>query len=237
MNKSALKSVNRIFWNMYATAYDDISRYYVPYMELADRIEKSFENIAAPLRVLDAGCGTGAMSLRLAGKNFAMDSVDLSEVMLSVLKKKIKKSGIKNVAAGMADLNRSLEFADSSFGAVVNVHSLFMLENIFFTLSEFDRVLCGGGRLVIAHHRPISIAKVLACVFRQEGVIKGMLSMLRLGRVGFFNLFLGKMHRGVYGDIPAGRIIEFLKERGYALLSHDELYNGFDELLILQKQK
>jgi SAM-dependent methyltransferase len=235
MNGTAMKSVNRIFWDMYATAYDDISRYYAPYMELADNIEKSFDAVAAPARVLDAGCGTGALSLRLAKKSFVLDSIDLSEVMLSVLKKKIKRGNIKNVTTARADLNRRLEFADKSFGAVVNVHSLFMLEDIFFTLSEFDRVLSHGGQLVIAHHRPISIAKVLGCVFRQEGALKGLVSMLRLSRVGFFNLFLGKMHRGVYGDIPAERIIEFLTGRGYVLLAHAELYNGFDELIVLRK--
>ena len=69
----------------------------------------------------------------------------------------------------------------------------------------------------------------------REGILKTIKSAVPLLRVGFFNIFLGQLHRKMYSNIPVEEIIKYLKKKKYKLICREVLYNGFDELVIFRK--
>jgi ubiquinone/menaquinone biosynthesis C-methylase UbiE len=59
-----------------------------------------------------------------------------------------------NVKLQVADLNRNLEFPDSSFDKVICSNTLYALENPHRVIFEFYRVLKQGGAVIIANPKP-----------------------------------------------------------------------------------
>ena len=54
----------KLLWNLYARCYDRITGL-LPYQEMLDEVVAALE-LKPGMRVLDAGCGTGALAERLA---------------------------------------------------------------------------------------------------------------------------------------------------------------------------
>jgi ubiquinone/menaquinone biosynthesis C-methylase UbiE len=95
-------------------------------------------------RVLDAGCGTGIMSARLAATGRETVGLDLSPAMIKRARRKMARN--LNFVIGDAE---KLPMADSEFDAVVNLISLHHYPHPERALSEFHRVLRPDGRLVV----------------------------------------------------------------------------------------
>src|SRR5208283_5252981 len=101
------KKIDEIFWDSYAKVYDDMDKYYKSYKSLIDEIANFIDdNIKRKDRVLDAGCGTGTLSIKLIEKGFPVNAIDISETMLAVFKKKIKDKNTKNLEIKNGDLNK-----------------------------------------------------------------------------------------------------------------------------------
>ncbi len=92
--------------------------------------------------MLDAGCGTGVFSAEIAAGGAGLIGVDLSEVMLGYARRK----GLDLAAADML----RLPFADASFDKVVSITALEFIQDGQQAVSELQRVLKPGGRLVLA---------------------------------------------------------------------------------------
>lgn len=235
MNNNFKKIINKIFWNSYACVYDDIAKYYNPYKQLNNFI---FDFISKKIKsgiIFDAGCGTGEIATSLANK-YKVIAGDFSEAMIKKLNNKIRKNNIKNISAQIIDLNKKLYFKNKKFDIIINIHSLFMLDNIFFTLSEFCRVIKKNGYLIIAHHKPIKLSVVVKKIINENGLIKGILNILHLFFVGLFNIILGFLHRKLYGDMKTDEIIKFVKSKKFNIILKMNLYNNFDEVLIFKKR-
>ena len=110
------------------------------------------------LRLLDAGCGTGAYAAALAGYLGRIEALDFSEGMLARARAKLAE----HERAGRISFHRgsitALPFADSTFDAVmVNqvVHHLGDAAEDFARLrqavAQFARILRPGGVLVFNH--------------------------------------------------------------------------------------
>lgn len=226
--------INKIFWDSYAFVYDDIARYYNPYKELNNFILNFILQKVKKGKIFDAGCGTGELSILLS-KRYNIIAGDFSKSMINKLNKKIKKNKIKNIYVKLIDLNKKLVF-NNKFDVVINVHSLFMLENIFYTLSEFCRIVRKSGYLIIAHHKPIKLNVVAKKILEEYGIITGIFNMLRLFFVGLFNIILGFLHRKMYGDVNTLEIVKFAKSKKFNIILKKSLYNNFDEVLIFKKR-
>jgi SAM-dependent methyltransferase len=100
------------------------------------------ERPGAPGPLLDAGCGTGGLLKRLAGRR---DAVGL-DFMPSAARRAAQKSGFP-VTAG--DTNR-LPFPDASFGAAVSIDVICHAGvDPALALAELRRVLRPGGTLIL----------------------------------------------------------------------------------------
>jgi ubiquinone/menaquinone biosynthesis C-methylase UbiE len=103
--------------------------------------------IAAGDRVLDVGCGTGALARAAAervGPNGAVVGLDRNEGMLAVARRLGRDIEWRQ---GMAE---ALPFPDASFAAVVSQFSLMFFEDRETALREMWRVIKPGGRLAVA---------------------------------------------------------------------------------------
>jgi SAM-dependent methyltransferase len=90
--------------------------------------------------VLDAPAGTGAMSKILRDLGFEVTALEIDRDLFRV----------EGVGVVSADMNRGLPFPDASFDHAVCVDGIEHLENPYFTVREFERVLRPGGRLVFS---------------------------------------------------------------------------------------
>jgi ubiquinone/menaquinone biosynthesis C-methylase UbiE len=98
----------------------------------------------SPARVLDAACGTGVSTLKLAAAfpRAKIVGLDLSPAMLSVAAMKAEKTKLSNVEFVRGNVGR-LPFGASEFDLVV-------LQNAPVSLSELARVTRKAGALIVA---------------------------------------------------------------------------------------
>jgi ubiquinone/menaquinone biosynthesis C-methylase UbiE len=101
-------------------------------------------------RILDAGCGSGPLSVALRDGGADVTGVDASAGMLALARRRLGD----DVALHMVDLRDRLPFADGAFDDVVASLVLHYLEDWGPTLAELRRVLTPGGRLIASVDHP-----------------------------------------------------------------------------------
>jgi len=99
-------------------------------------------------RVLDAGCGPGALSVALAARGCSVRAMDLSREMLQ-----IARSGFRAASGGPDAFCRAtierVPFADASFDLVCSSGVIEYLPDHGRAVAEFHRVLKPGGVLIL----------------------------------------------------------------------------------------
>ena len=99
------------------------------------------------LDVLDAGSGTGFLSLELASRGHRVTGIDFAPAMLAEARRKAEQQGAA-VRFEEADAEQ-LPFASGSFDLVVSRHVLWTLPHPQAAIDEWKRVLRPGGRLAV----------------------------------------------------------------------------------------
>jgi ubiquinone/menaquinone biosynthesis C-methylase UbiE len=102
---------------------------------------------AGPIDALDAGCGTGFLSLELAARGHLVTGVDFAPAMLEAARRKAAAQGVA-VRFEEADAE-NLPFAPGSFDLAISRHVLWTLPHPEAAIDEWIRVLRPGGRLAI----------------------------------------------------------------------------------------
>jgi SAM-dependent methyltransferase len=102
-------------------------------------------------RVLDAGCGPGALSRWLADQGAVVTAIDVSPEMVRIASDRLGDCA----EVIRADLARPLDFAASaSFDLIVSSLALHYLEGWDAPLAEFYRILAPDGAVVFSTHHP-----------------------------------------------------------------------------------
>ena len=120
-------------------------------------LDKAYDRLASHIergqRVLDIGCGTGALTLRAARQGAKVKGVDINVQMLDIAGQRVKSAGLTEsvelVEMGVAELDGE---EAQHYDAVISGLCLSELskDEVKYTLKEAARVLRPGGLLLIA---------------------------------------------------------------------------------------
>ena len=115
--------------------------------------DRLISHIKKEQKVLDIGCGTGALTLMVAQKGAKVKGIDINPQMLEIAKKRASAAGLtKNIELyemGVAELGN--EEAES-YDVVMSGLCFSELNNdeLIYTLKEVKRILKRGGILLLA---------------------------------------------------------------------------------------
>jgi ubiquinone/menaquinone biosynthesis C-methylase UbiE len=99
------------------------------------------------IEALDIGCGTGFLSLEMAGRGHRVTGVDFAPAMLAEAR---RKSAARGAAIRFEEADAEhLPFAAASFDLAVCRHVLWTLPHPEAAIDEWIRVLRPGGRLAV----------------------------------------------------------------------------------------
>ncbi len=105
-------------------------------------------------RVLDAGCGTGSLTLRCAERGAQVTGIDISPLMLDVASHKVDAAGLEGQVelTEMSAIDLDETFSDGSYDVIVSslMFSELSEDEQRFVLRQCHRLLRDGGRLMIA---------------------------------------------------------------------------------------
>lgn len=106
---------------------------------------------AAPAAVADLGCGTGSLSVLLAGAGYTVTGLDSAPAMITAARAKARAARVSarfvtSDASGPA-------LPPASFDAVLARHVLWAMPDVNAALGQWIRLLRPGGTLVLAEGR------------------------------------------------------------------------------------
>lgn len=103
-------------------------------------------------KILDAGCGSGALSAELSARGASVAGIDSSSQMLQLARRRLGDE----IELRLVDIRDPLPFDDRSFDDVTASLVLHYIEDWGPTLSEMRRILRPGGRLIASIDHPIA---------------------------------------------------------------------------------
>jgi len=130
-------------------------------------VDKAYDRLTSHVkrgqRVLDIGCGTGALTLRAAQKGAEVKGIDVNSQMLEIAKKRIAEAKLEQTVelceTGVAELaDEEVESYDVVMSGLC--FSELTQNELIYSLKEVKRILKPGGILLVADEvMPQSIPK------------------------------------------------------------------------------
>ncbi|MDD5173597.1 MAG: methyltransferase domain-containing protein [Candidatus Omnitrophica bacterium] len=148
-NRLNITTDTKTWFNRWSNKYDCTLGSISFHKELLDLIVRN-SGVKAGDRILDIGCGTGLLSLKLLRKkNCFITGVDCSEEMTAIFKDKIKRLKLKDVVSVNLMDAASLKFEPGTFDIVVSSVTLHHLKHKLPALKTIFRILKSGGIFIV----------------------------------------------------------------------------------------
>ena len=179
-------------WNLYAACYDLVAGL-APYRDMLDEVVAALD-LRPGMRVLDAGCGTGALEARLVERHPDVEvvAIDASPAMLARARQR-SWSVSPHFVAG--DIDDFLAKEKRPFDRVVSVNLIWALDNPRRTIEHMADCLAQGGRMV--HTTPrwrFRFDRLIVLHLRRtrgvRGLLRALLLLPALAVAGLLNLAL-----------------------------------------------
>jgi ubiquinone/menaquinone biosynthesis C-methylase UbiE len=130
------------------------------------RVERAYDRIASQVepgeRVLDVGCGTGALAIRAARRGAIVKGIDVNPEMLAIAREKARQEHLEEKIEleekGVAELDAE---KPEAFDKVTSglCFSELSRDELAYTLDQVARILKPGGLLLVADEiRPGNLA-------------------------------------------------------------------------------
>lgn len=133
---------NKGFWNRWAKRYDfAMSGDGRTYAQIVSHMKKV---LSKDMAVLELACGTGLLSVRIAGSVKLLEATDFSEEMIRQAKAKAHSSRLHFSVQDATNL----PYTPGTFDAVVISNALHIMPEPEKALAEIRRVLKPGGILI-----------------------------------------------------------------------------------------
>ncbi|MGD9475133.1 MAG: class I SAM-dependent methyltransferase [Eubacteriaceae bacterium] len=147
----------------FSQVYDELMKE-INYSEWTDYLKRIFLNSQSEIKdVLEFGCGSGNITLKLASSGYNMTAIDISEDMLTVADEKASRQGIKNISFYMGDMTNF--YLDYQYDAVIaccdTVNYLHDLDEIQSFLMCSRDCLKSGGLLMFDINTATKYKKVI----------------------------------------------------------------------------
>jgi ubiquinone/menaquinone biosynthesis C-methylase UbiE len=212
------------FWGRYFKVYDTLNLL-IPYQELLEKITEELDIIPGE-KILDAGCGTGNLALKIKAKRGEVIGLDNCQEALDIYTK--KHSSASTV---LSDLSQSLPFPNGYFDKIVvnNTLYLFPKEKQRKILKEFFRILKEGGKIVISNPKkgfsPLKIYQQgIKQNIKKEGLAKTLKVVLKMLsstlKILYYNSYIKK--ESSYCFLTPQEQKELLIEEGFVRISGAE---------------
>jgi SAM-dependent methyltransferase len=235
----------RVLWNLYALCYDAIVGL-APYQDMLGEVVEALD-LAPGMRLLDAGCGTGALAERVAAKYPGVEllGVDLSTTMLKRARARRPWPTCFSFVEG--DIDEVLANDSRVFDRIASVNVIWTLPDPQRTFALMTRALAAGGRMVHTTPRLRFSALKIAWdhIVRQDGRarLRALLGLPLLGLAGLLNLvlvaqsMLSRSARHIRKRWDAKGLGEMLQASGAAVVTARPCYAGQGHLLVCTKAR
>ncbi|MFH1840214.1 MAG: methyltransferase domain-containing protein [Nanoarchaeota archaeon] len=240
--EKSIKSENRKLHNFSAKNYDNYPPYLLKkenkgYHQDLSFIKKRFINNQSP-KSLDCGCGTGKLALNLLRKGFLVSVLDISEEMIKITNKKIKKSPFRdnNVISYVSEIDDFFIKNDEKFELICFTSVLHHLGDYFKTLDYAIKHLNNNGviyisgepQLITTKNRLIKIIEFMSGqsinIYRTLKNPKHTINFLRNKfsknqNNKAINVDLAEFHASK--GLEDKKIVEFLQKSGFKVLKFE----------------
>ncbi|MBK8609988.1 MAG: bifunctional demethylmenaquinone methyltransferase/2-methoxy-6-polyprenyl-1,4-benzoquinol methylase UbiE [Chitinophagaceae bacterium] len=152
--ESALSKKQQVagMFNDIAFRYDFLNRFLSAGIDIRWR-KKAIKQLlkTQPKTILDVATGTADIAIMASGilKPDKITGIDISDGMLDFGREKIQKLGLQNIIELLNGDCETINFNNNSFDAVTVAFGVRNFENLEKGLSEINRVLRPGGKLVV----------------------------------------------------------------------------------------
>ncbi len=116
--------------------------------DIADSIIRQV-TLTSGMDVLDFGCGTGLLTIRLQPFVHSVTGVDSSAGMLNVIKSKIEKLKLANVIAKLVDLEKG-DLLEEQYQLVTSAMTLHHVTHVAPLINRFYQMITHKGCLCVA---------------------------------------------------------------------------------------
>jgi SAM-dependent methyltransferase len=234
----------QLLWNLYARCYDRITGL-VPYQEMLHEVVTALD-VRPGMRVLDAGCGTGALADQLAARhpNIELVAADLSPSMLK--RARTRRAWPASFTFVEGNIDDVLASDERGFDGIASVNVIWTLPDPQTTFKRMTARLHDGGRMV--HATPSWRFRAHAIVWQHLRGQRGWARLRALGGLpvlalaGLLNLVL-VLQSMLFARAPraskrwhADGLAELLRAAGAPPKTIRPCYAGQDLLLICEKE-
>lgn len=135
--------------------------------------ESAFDHIADLLgsceksRFLDAGCGDGAHTVRLAKRGFPVLALDLADHILDRARSNVTANHLAHMVEFRQGSLLNLPFPDASFKFVLCWGVLMHIPEIEKAIAELSRVITPNGLLIVSENNCWSLESLLVRIARR----------------------------------------------------------------------
>ena len=186
------------------------------------RLDNAYDRLVSRVengqRVLDLGCGTGALTLRAAQRGAKIKGIDINTQMLEIAGRRADKAGLTGnvelVEMGVAELDGE---EAQHYDAVMSGLCLSELsqDEVTYTLKEVTRILRPGGLVLVADE------------IKPQGLVKRLIhSLIRAPLAALAYIVTQQTTH------PASNLTEKLMEAGLSIVSvHLNQLGSFGEFV------
>ncbi len=211
------------FWRKYFEVYD-VLNLLIPYQKLLNTICDELD-VKEGDKVLEAGCGTCNLALKLEERGAEVVGLDNSQAALDICR---SKNPVLELV--LSDLREKLPFPNEHFDKITCNNVLYAIPKKKHkeVLKEFIRVLKPNGKVVIANPKkgwsPFKIyLEGLKLNFKEQGFLKSLVKVTLLIKpaikILYYNHFITQENEYYFFEKGEQKVL--LQEVGFSDVSND----------------